>query len=524
MSATDQRPNFLFIITDQQRADWLGCAGHPVVRTPHIDALASRGTRFERFYVASPVCMPNRASLMTGRFPTTHGLRYNGCFLPATANTFVDVLKADGYRTASIGKSHLQPFTTVPPVARAPFDSGPIEEAWQKDGHDYWQEQPTRYDGTSRYDFRTPYYGFDHVDMVVGHSDQVDGHYLQWLRAQTPDWDRLRDRNHQLPHNYSCPQAYRTAIPEELYPTAYVRDRACEWLKAQQDADQPFFAFVSFPDPHHPFTPPGRYWDMYDPDEFRVPLPYSRHQNPPMPMRACMELAQAGRDPITPTTAFSLLDERQIREAMALSAGMISMVDDAIGDLTRTLTEAGLTENTVICFNSDHGEYMGDYNLMLKGALSTEGINRVPFIWVEPGQEQTAVSHAMGSTVDISSTVLARAGSKPYFGMQGENLLPCLQGADSERDAVLVEFNDAVPRMGFKTPARVRTLVTPDVRFSIYKDEPWGELYDREVDPEDTHNRFDDPAKRSQRADLALELNHRLIGLMDESPRSERLA
>ncbi|MBT6276036.1 MAG: sulfatase-like hydrolase/transferase [Chromatiales bacterium] len=122
-------PNFLYIMTDQLRADWLSCAGHPVVRTPNIDALASQGTRFTRFHVASPVCMPNRASLLTGRFPTSHGLRTNGCTLPRSANTFVDVLREEGYRTASIGKSHIQPMTGTKPIASNPFETGPIEDS-----------------------------------------------------------------------------------------------------------------------------------------------------------------------------------------------------------------------------------------------------------------------------------------------------------------------------------------------------------------------------------------------------------
>ena len=89
-----KKPNFLFIMTDQHRADWLGCAGHPVLKTPNIDAIAATGTRFEKFHATSPVCMPNRASFMTGRYPSTHGLRSNGCTLSLRANTFVDVLAA----------------------------------------------------------------------------------------------------------------------------------------------------------------------------------------------------------------------------------------------------------------------------------------------------------------------------------------------------------------------------------------------------------------------------------------------
>src|ERR671939_1878225 len=97
-----ERPNFLFVITDQQRADHLGCYGNPLVRTPNIDALAARGTRFERFYTATPICMPNRATLMTGRMPSLHGARQNGIPLSLKATTFVDILNAAGYHTALI--------------------------------------------------------------------------------------------------------------------------------------------------------------------------------------------------------------------------------------------------------------------------------------------------------------------------------------------------------------------------------------------------------------------------------------
>ena len=114
------RPNFLFFITDQHRADFLGCYGHPVLRTPHIDSIAAKGIAFDRFHVASPVCQPNRASLMTGRMPSVHDVRSNGIPLSMEAVTFVDLLKDAGYRTALIGKSHLQNFTGFPPIIKRP--------------------------------------------------------------------------------------------------------------------------------------------------------------------------------------------------------------------------------------------------------------------------------------------------------------------------------------------------------------------------------------------------------------------
>src|SRR5438270_10919745 len=116
----NKRPNFLFIITDQHRADHLGCYGNSVLRTPNIDGLAHNGTRFDNFYVATPVCMPNRATLMTGRMPSLHRVRSNGIPLSLAANTFVDALRASGYETALVGKSHLQNFTGRPPILTRP--------------------------------------------------------------------------------------------------------------------------------------------------------------------------------------------------------------------------------------------------------------------------------------------------------------------------------------------------------------------------------------------------------------------
>ncbi len=518
-----KRPNFLFFITDQQRADWLGCYGHPVVKTPHIDAIAAQGTRFENFHVASPVCMPNRASLMTGRYPTVHGLRYNGCFLPQSANTFVDVLAAGGYATAAIGKSHLQPFTDFPPKRPDMPETGPITEAWKDDPSDYKHEEPERYTADGRYEITTPYYGFQHVDMVTSHGDKCGGHYQQWFRDSVENWEALHDSANQLPHNYSCPQAYRTPIPEEVYPTAFVRDRTIDYLKSRANDEQPFFAFVSFPDPHHPFNPPGKYWDMYSPDDFSVDLPYSAHRNPIPPMTWLRGNWKSGAGQMSPQTA-TMIDDQQAREAMALTAGMISFVDDAVGQVMDCLKSTGLFDDTVVCFNSDHGDYLGDFNMLLKGSMPFRGITRVPFIWSDPQAREAQVSESLACTVDLGMTILERADLGPYHGMQGQSLLPAIQDNGEGRQEVLIEYNDSMARLGFEKPPRVRALVSKDWRFTIYNDQSWGELYNLQNDPHETHNLWDSPDHRPIRDGFAERMNHHLIALMDESPLAQRLA
>ena len=122
--AMSKRPNIILIVTDQHRADHLGCYGNRTVRTPNIDRLAATGSRFDRFHVASPVRMPNRASLMTGRMPSLHGVRHNGIPLSTEHVTFVELLAAAGYRTGLIGKSHLQNFTGAPPTRDFPARPG----------------------------------------------------------------------------------------------------------------------------------------------------------------------------------------------------------------------------------------------------------------------------------------------------------------------------------------------------------------------------------------------------------------
>jgi len=518
-----RKPNFLYIMVDQHRADWLGCYGHPVVKTPNIDALAANGTRFDEFHVATPVCMPNRASFMTGRMPSVHGLRYNGCTLPERANTFVDVLKADGYATATIGKSHLQPFTDMQAQHQASGLNGPIAEAWKPEPGAYDREEPERYVDGDRYDFPTPYYGFDHVDMVTGHGDRAGGHYRQWFRQKHPDWKDLCDPANQLPHDYTCPQAYRTPIPEDSYPTAYTKERAKDYLASRANEDQPFFAFVSFSDPHHPFNPPGKYWDMYDPDDFDLPSRFEDHKNPPPPLLEAREVFENGGGQKTPQTAF-MAPDREVREAMALTAGMITMIDDAVGEIIQALKDAGQYENTVIAFNSDHGDYMGDFNMLLKGAWATRSINRVPMIWSDPSARTGRATSALASTIDVSATILERAGVDPYLGMQGQSFLSCVHGTDQHRDSLLIEFNDGLTRMGFDTPARVRSVVTQDWQFSVYKDQDWGELYDLRNDPLQTRNLWAEAEYQEVKAQFFESLTEHLIGQMDESPRSSRMA
>jgi arylsulfatase A-like enzyme len=525
------RPNFLFIITDQHRADHLGCYGNSIVKTPHIDHLAQAGTRFENFYVATPICMPNRATLMTGRMPSLHGARQNGIPLPLTATTFVDIMREAGYHTALIGKCHLQsingnlPEIGMPqphPKRAAPPDHlREADNTFSRHGR-YDQELPSTWEREPDFEPALPYYGFSHVELAIGHGDKAVGHYARWLKERHPDPDSLRGPKNQLPGNeYIAPQAWRTKMPEGLYPTAYVAERTIKFLEnyARSDMRRPFFIQCSFPDPHHPFTPPGRYWKMYDPREIPLSPSFDAGERPiPPHLQRLYDERRQNKSNLEGQRTFAV-GEREAREAIALTYGMITMVDDAIGSILGWLKTLGLENDTVVIFTSDHGDFMGDHRLLLKGALHYRGLVRVPFIWSDPLVEAKGlVNGGLCGTLDIAETILSRAGLRGHNGMQGVNLMPAVNGGATGYDSVVIEEHQRRGYMGFKNNFRARSLVTHRHRVTLYEGVEWGELYDLAADPHELQNLWDEPRAKDLRHELTEKLARRMMELADSSP------
>ncbi|WP_299965257.1 sulfatase-like hydrolase/transferase [uncultured Roseobacter sp.] len=515
-----KRPNFLFIITDQHRADHLGCYGNTTVRTPNIDGLAAGGTRWDRFYVANPICMPNRASIMTGRMCSVHGARHNGIPLSRDHTTFVELLRDAGYSTGLIGKSHLQSFTGLPATNRfepAPGMTAPaphLRDAYKNNRHtpEYDLEIAPKWDRPLAERLQGDFYGFEHVQVAADHADQASGDYLLWARDQHPDFDSLVGPDNALPDNrINAPQAWRTAVPEALYSTSWIAQQSQEWLRARAAEDQPFFLQMSFPDPHHPFTPPGRYWDMYDPAAIDLPASFGKGDLPPI--RAMRAAFAAGTDPRDNQNPFAVTED-EARAIIALTYGMITMIDDAIGRVLEQLNALGLAENTVVIFTSDHGDYMGDHGLMLKLLLHYQGLIRVPFIWQDPTRPaQTTQRGDLGSSIDISATVLARAGIQPFNGLQGRDLM-----ASEPPPAILVEEDSQRSMTGFERPQRVRTMVTDRYRMSLRQGEDWGELYDLHADPQELDNLYDRTQAASVQSALTETMLRRTIALQDRAP------
>ena len=394
---SDTRPNVLLIVTDQQRGDMLGCAGYPV-RTPNIDALAESGVRYRNGFTTHPTCTPSRSTMLTGRYPSSHGARMTGMILRETEVTLPTVLSAAGYETASFGKLHL-----------APFGPSPDENCPSRELHWLW-------DDADEPPIAGDYYGFQKVAFAGGHGNGVWGGYRDWLRERGA-LERLRERPPQYPDGSSDMFPY--PLPAELHHSTWLGEITEDYLR--EPSDRPFFAMVSFPDPHHPFCPPAEYAGRYDPADMPAPIPADDDDFadwPPHYHRAFhgeIERYSGGG-----TIDLSSLPAALFRRGRALTAAMIELIDNAVGRITAALDDTGLRENTVVIYCADHGDFLGDHGFMYKGPFHWNGLLNVPYVWSHPGNIcPRDIEGEVGSTIDIAPTVLDMCGVEQPDGVEG---------------------------------------------------------------------------------------------------------
>ncbi len=520
----------VLIITDQHRPDHTGFGGNPVVQTPNLDRLAGRGVIFDRAVVANPICMPNRSTILTGRMPSVHGVRFNGVALDWGANTFVRVLREAGYRTGHIGKAHYQNMGHAPGLGDFffPQPGDAVRPGWPE-GWDTWEDLTRHRAGFV--ELPADWYGFDHVDLVVDHADRCGGHYYQWLLEQGVDPATIQGPENKLAApEVGWDQIYQTGIPEELYPTTYVGMRAVAFIEnaaARSAGDgpvEPFFLQVSFPDPHHPFTPPGRFYDLYDPRSIPMPATFADpHERSNAAIRQMVQFRgrQAPNMPVAPFAC----SEEQYREAAAKEYGMITMIDGAVGEVLSALERTGVVNDTVVLFTSDHGDMFGDHGLMLKGGFHYRGCIEVPLLFAGPGIAVGARTDALVGSIDLPETILELCGARPYFGMQGVSFAPVLANPTLPgRERLLVEEDQVFDLLGTGRPLRMRTIVTPEARLTRYEGVDHGELFDLAADPGEMENRWNLDQSRSLQAAMTEHLVEELIRLADDAPKPTHLA
>jgi arylsulfatase A-like enzyme len=467
-----RRPNVLILHTDQQRYDSLGCTGNPHAVTPHLDRLAEDGMLFTRHISAHPVCMPSRASLLTGLSLLAHGVSTNGIPLwrlaeddvPAPCNriyekmfgkpfprsipTLADMLQEAGYATACLGKMHLQPH-----MAHARFG---FQDNYA------WQSLP------ENADWQGPFYGFQTCRLTLGHGERPchldGGHYARWLHAQHPEIARdVMAGKGRTQKPGVAGDIYLSPLPSELHNSSWLADEACRVIDAAQD---PFFLFVGFPDPHHSWTPPvdvGR--------EF---------EDGPYPAFTPLAAALRGKpDAIRRSLQRNHAPEADCIQAYRHTNAMLHLIDRAVGRIVERLKHQGLYDDTIIVFTSDHGDFLGDYHCLRKDDLPYRCLLHVPFIL------KTADTDAAGrridtpmSGIDVVPTLLGLLGLDAPARLQGSNVFV---GPSSDRRAFVSTHKDG-------TGGAAMTIFDDRFRYTLFPHTGEEELYDHEDDPRELCN------------------------------------
>lgn len=481
---SQRKPNILMICTDQQRQDSLGCYGANYAHTPNLDAFAKSGAVFEQCYVQNPICSPSRASLFTGMYARNHGLWANGVAMPDHQKMFTRVLADAGYDCGMIGKQHLSPC-----------------EGWQTE---------KRYDDGFR--------SFEWAHDPIHRSPQ--NAYLRWLRDTHPEAYGSLFQGEGDPRGAEAGNKARGATPANTLPVEahfshWVADRSIAFVEeAEREVDQPFFLIANFFDPHHPFGAPEEFRKLIDADAIPGPVRADGElDEKPDVQAAYSKKSYGGHAP-----GFEEYSADEIKEVRAAYAAMVALVDHEVGRVLAALDASGMADDTLVIFTSDHGEMLGDHDIMLKGPMMYDACTKVPLIARWPGHitPGTRVPNIV-QWIDLPATFLDVSHAKGAHRGQGDSLMGLLDGQKDWRDWALCEYRDS----GHQAQPPVHTTM---LRHEHYKLVVWhgspatdrkmdGELYDLEADPGELKNLYHDPAHR----DLRERLKDQLLNVMDHT-------
>ncbi len=397
--------NVLFIMADQLRWDHLGCAGHPWLKTPTLDALATRGVRFANAFVNSGVCGPSRMSYYTGRYPISHGATWNRVPLSVGEVTLGEMLRGGGHTLALAGKTHVMPDTAG--LARLQLEDGSELATLLARG------------------------GFSEIDRYDGHhSPGAESGYPAYLREQGYDGDDpWTDHviagigpDGQIASGWHMRNVHLPArVQEQHSETAYMTDQAIRFV--QQQGSRPWVLHLSYVKPHWPYMAPAPYHAMYTADQC---LPVHRS-----------EAERQGAHPVT--VAYWQQEECRsfqrddcIRTVRPAYQGLISQLDHHLGRLFDSLATGDVLDDTLVIFSADHGDFLGDHWLGEK-ELFYDTVQKVPFIVVDPRPAADAtrgsVEQRFVESVDVVPTILATLGlPAPAHRLEGRSLLPLLHG------------------------------------------------------------------------------------------------
>ena len=460
------RPNILWICTDQQRYDTIASLGNRYIRTPNLDRLASEGTAFTNAYCQSPVCTPSRASFLTGRYPRTTRAHENGQAIPADEVLVTKMLADAGYDCGLSGKLHLA--ACLGRVEKR-IDDGYRVFNWSHGPAGHWKNNA----------------------------------YIKWLESKGHKWD---DLYHPKGHAYP-------GIPAELHQTTWCIEKAMDFIK--EDRKSPWLMSVNIYAPHHPFDPPKEFLDRYNPDKLPDPdYKDGELADKPTFQRVDHDGAYGGQG-----MGFSKMTPRERREVTAAYYAMIEHIDDNVGRILKMLDDTGRRKNTIVIFTSDHGELLGDHGIYLKGPYTYDCSIRVPLIVSWPGHFKSGLkSDALVELTDITPTILTAAGVPIPNRVQGRTLTDLLKGKTTRhRDQVFCESYNTRVNSTDRT-VMVSMVRTRTHKIAVCHTTSEGELYDMQADPGEHNNLWNSPAHAGLKAEMMKQCFDASIATIDPIP------
>ncbi len=459
------RPNVLFILADQHNAKCLGYTGLTDAITPNLDRLAAEGVRFDSAISQNPICTPSRVCFLSGQYCHNHGYYGLSGPNPRGLPSVLGHFRRHGYTTAAIGKIH-------------------CPEYWIEDDADLFHETA----GCS----------------IGGRSPDYAAYLAERGLTDLEDHKEMSEfgkRGIQTCDARPSKVSYRDG------QEGWAVTKAIEFMGRAHTGSQPFFVHVSLPKPHQCYTPAQEFWDLYDEATLSLP-PNADNEDPHEAphLKAARANWRSGNWTLFEPKTFDAGRRRKLHGYL----GNISHVDHAVGELVQWLDANGLSENTVVVYSADHGDYAAEHGIMEKApGICHDAITRIPFIWRWPGH--FAAGHAAAElveSVDVAPSLAKLCGLPELETADGRDIRPLLDAQRGElRDIAVTEFawSKSVRKGDW------RLVWYPKAMFASEYPDGFGQLYDLKNDPWEERNLFFEPARREKIEELRAALVEWLV-------------
>ena len=483
--------NILFIMYDQLRFDYLGCAGHPHLETPNFDRVARMGVRFTNAYCQSPICGASRMSFYTGRYVSSHGAQFNGYPLRVGEQTLGDHLRKAGMGCWLIGKTHMK--VDAEGMARLGLERDSVIgarqaecgfDAWVRDDG-LWAEGPDGF-----YDEkRSPY-----NEYLKSRGYPGDNPWAQYANAGV-------DAEGQIASGWMLSNTDQPAnIREEDSETPWLTRQALAFM---EETEGPWCAHVSYIKPHWPYIVPAPYHAMYGPNH--VPAA-TRSEDERRDTHPVFDAFLSGKV----AEAFQREEVRQ--KVIPAYMGLIKQCDDQLGLILDRLEESGAIKDTMIVLTSDHGDYLGDHWMGEKDFFHDPSV-KIPMIVYDPRPEADATRGTecaqLVEAIDLAATFIEAAGAEvPGHVVEGRSLMPWLRGECPDwREVVISEYDYSLRPFGetlVGSSADARLFMVFDGRWKLIHAEGGMRpmLFDLETDPDELNDLARQPGHEDQIARL----------------------